>query len=334
MGFTPNHDKQFLDSLRKMGNVEGTYRYAEKEGLDQRFEELFDFVSSSKTLTVMANGRQVAECPALITVNEDDGCAAWSVDVCIREKLDVADDKSITVTVKDFPQAIKLQPRDADARFHIAVVDEMNIESQEDLNRAQTRLSAVNCLKVNKSQRTAVLEASSAAQERLDKYHTLFSKIGRSTLEKGSIAAQLSSLRHEATFSKARRARAIAQRATRNASGMTKINAQLRALPRLSSDDRVELTAISDSFTCCLTSDSLMELMDASFKDMVVTGIRVRRPEHVVDAPTEIWVEEFCVGFYSFAAFQVRNTRIGRDCWSHIFACNKLSCPGRIKVCY
>lgn len=72
------------------------------------------------------------------------------------------------------------------------------------------------------------------------------------------IASKLNSLRHEATFAKARRARAMHQRASANANEQGHIDAKLEKLWR-----ELDLTACVDdleAFRCVLSGDSGLDV--------------------------------------------------------------------------
>merc|ERR1712110_1327857 len=120
-----------------------------------------------------------------------------------------------------------------DPMFAIRCVDETEIASQSDLQAAQSLLDGVKVQKAAKAARKEIADAKADAQARLDKYHQIFAQNCRIKLAStgGNLTAELTSLRHEATFSKARRARSMAQRTTANASAVQLMEQLLQALP-------------------------------------------------------------------------------------------------------
>lgn len=148
------------------------------------------------------------------------------------------------------------------------------------------------------------MHAKQDAQARLDKYHQLFAQGARTGVAAagGNLAAELSSLRHEAIFSKARRARAMAQRATTNAPAMQLMDQILKSLPK---PIPTELAALASEELCCpLSGDTAEEVMCGSDRDFFVFALRVRRPEDAIDAPTTLEVLQLLSGTYSNEAFR------------------------------
>lgn len=301
IGFTDSHHRHFLDEIRLMGCSEGMYRFAEKgDRLEACFAEMFDFVDVSTRASLRVGGLEVL-CDA-----EESGDGWLRVDVLVpRERFAGAcpagaEPCSVTLGAVE----VHAVPAPPDQMFAIRRVDESEIATQEELEAAQGRLHAVQVQKAPKAQRQEVIDAKQAVQARLDRYHQLFARGARSSLAAAgeSLAAELSSLRHEATFSKARRARAMAQRATANAPAAQLIDNILRSLPPASPADLATLEA--EGLTCALSGETVAEVVRDSHRDFFVFALRVRRPEEVVDAPTALDVLQVLSGTYSDEAFR------------------------------
>lgn len=156
--------------------------------------------------------------------------------------------------------------------------------------------------KLPKAQRRQVSEARLVAQEKLDAFHKLFAEVGRGLVTGEGLAARLLSLQYEATFAKARRAREMHRRAGLNAERALGIDARLKALPKI---DRglISAATIGQELICPISGDTVAEILQESHDDVMVFALRVSRPEHVIDAPTQVAVKSICVGSYSHESF-------------------------------
>jgi len=301
IGFTKSHNHSFLEEICTMGTTEGMYRYAEEgKSLETRFAEMFDFADVN-VKTKLRIGETELFCAG---EDSSDGQVRFDVilsraqlsDSCWRE------DELCPVIVEG--NEVLLEVAKPDPMFTIRCVDEMDIATQSDLNRAQALLSEVQVHKAPKAIRKEVQEAKSEAQIRLDKYYQVFAERVRNrlTTSGGNLTAELSSLRHEATFSKARRARAMAQRATVNASAAELMEQLLQTLPPVPSDELARLE--QEELCCTLSGQTAVDVMRDSHCDFLVFSLRVWRPEDVIDAPTVLDVQQVLSGVYSNEAFR------------------------------
>lgn len=304
IGFTSSHQRPFLEELRTMGSYEGVYRYAELgrtgTSLEQRFAEMFDFVDLCKKVKLRLGA---AEFPADAAASGQ-GCVTFDV---LLPKASLGADAPTgkdpcTVTMQG--GEVTLAPKKSDGMFAIRCVDEMLIASPADLTAAQAVLSGVQLQKASKAEREELADAQRGAQARLDRYHQLFAAGARNGIAavQGNVAAELSSLRHEAVFSKARRARSMAKRATSNASAVQVMDQLLRALPPVPEDEVAAIQALG--LSCTLSAETPAEVLRDSHRDFFVFSLRVRRPEDVIDAPTTLDVQQFFSAVYSHEAFR------------------------------
>lgn len=93
------------------------------------------------------------------------------------------------------------------------------------------------------------------------------------------------------------------KRAQRNASNAKSIESQLAKLHAEATLPECLAKYAELDHTCVLSGDSMLELMRDSTSDVFMFALRVARPEHVIDAPTELAVLRACVGLYSNEAF-------------------------------
>lgn len=303
IGFTASHNRQFLQDICKMGAAEGMYRYAEagsSDALETRFAEMFDFLDIHVNARLRIGGFEVS------CSGEECGGGRVRFDALLRRDQLAAEcpngTDAIHVSVGGAEMVLEAAP--VDPMFAIRRVDEMEISTQSELDKAQEALSGVQVHKAAKALRQETAEAKARAQARLDKYHELFAQGARSKVASavGNLAAELSSLRHDATFSKARRARAMAQRATTNASGMELLEKFLQALPPVSDED---VNAIEAQKLCCsLTGETAEDVMRESHRDFFVFALMVRRPEDVIDAPSVLDMQQVLSGVYSNEGFR------------------------------
>lgn len=303
IGFTAGHEREFLEEMRLIGSSEGTYRYAgDSRSLESRFTEMFDFLELTVRKQVQINGVDVV-CDA-----EDCGDGRLHFDVLFhREQLAVNcfPWEGPCHIVIDGGEEVVLECAKTDPTFFIHVVNEMSIKSLKDLEAAQRLLSGIQRHKAVKWERQAVSDAKQEAQARLGKYHQIFARgvrNGVATAGSENLAAELGSLRHEAVFSKARRARAMAQRTTVNGHTMQLMDQLLRSLP-LATD--ADLGKLKEHELCCpLSGQTVVDVMQGSHRDFFVFTLRVRRSETVIDAPTSLEVLRVLSGTYSNEAFQ------------------------------
>lgn len=301
IGFTKSHNHSFLEEICAMGSAEGMYRYAEEgKSLETRFAEMFDFADVN-VKTKLCIGETEIFCDG-----EDSGDGQVRFDLILsRAQLSDAcwrEDELWPVIVGG--NEVLLEATKPDLTFTIRCVDEMEIATQGDLDRAQALLAEVQVHKATKAIRKEVQEAKSQAQIRLDKYYQVFAERVRNklTTSGGNLTAELSSLRHEATFSKARRARAMAQRATVNASTAELMEQLLQTLPPVASEELAQLE--QEKLCCTLSGQTAVDVMQDSHCDFFVFSLRVYRPEDVIDAPTVLDLQQVLSGVYSNEAFR------------------------------
>eukprot|EP01104_Vermistella_antarctica_P014791 TRINITY_DN4715_c0_g3_i1.p1 TRINITY_DN4715_c0_g3~~TRINITY_DN4715_c0_g3_i1.p1 ORF type:complete len:1115 (+),score=263.30 TRINITY_DN4715_c0_g3_i1:437-3781(+) len=315
IGFTQSHSQKFLEEIRLMGTSEGVYRYAEgKDNLAERFHEIFDFLSTTLSVSVRIPGiTKPISVDADLNHDPTTGVDGWTLDVTVPrptmsstftpENSYGQDTCDVHVLVNNKEVCVSLPRVEANHMFTIKMVENMEIQSPSDLDRAQQMLSDVNPFKAPKGNRSAVSDARADVQAKLDAYHTLFAQIARGSTTGQNIASQLSSLRHEAKFSKSRRARSMDKRVRANAERVVGIEQHLSALPTPTFEEGGDNHRVAD-LTCPLSADTFQEVMLDSKNDFMVFALRVTRPEHVIDAPTQLVVEDVRVGTYSHDAFQ------------------------------
>uniref|UniRef100_A0A7S1AWD0 VWFA domain-containing protein n=1 Tax=Noctiluca scintillans TaxID=2966 RepID=A0A7S1AWD0_NOCSC len=296
IGFTQSHSHEFLEKIRFMGTSEGTHRYAKDTGLEESFAQMFDLVDVSMQITLQVGSRSL-QCDGL----EVDDQVRFDV-LVPSNSWEMEEHITVTVTLNGHVE-VPLEYRDVDQVFLVRKVDNTDVRTQQDLDRVQRMLSSVEICKAKKWQRQELGDMRKDAQARLDRYHDLFASEARTGVSSSvSLTAELSSLRHEATFSKARRARAMAQRATSNASTVQLMEQFLKALPPLPPDDLASLEL--QGLCCPLSGESAEEIMQNSYRDFFVFTLSVLRPEDVIDAPTALQVQQVLSGTYSHSAFR------------------------------
>jgi len=296
IGFSKSHDRNLLDQIRVLGTSEGVYRFAEDSKLDEKFEELFDFicVSTKATIKVASNAEQTIDCSKSENGREIDLILSLAE---VDPKGELFNGKPCSVTVDS--QSIELEAQSVDLFFTVRSIEEMEIVTQDDLMAVQGLLSGVNPSKAPKDQRRELMELRMVVQEKLDKFHTLFAEIARGLVSGDSVSAQLNSLRHETKFSKARRARAMDKRIASNIDEILAIEDELEKLP----PPNLELFKDME-LSCSLSNSSILEIMRDTPNDFLVFPLRIARPELAIDAPTQIIIEKLMIGNYSFDSFK------------------------------
>ena len=322
LGFSSGHNRTFLEEIRTMGSSDGIYRYvddgadADAGGLEGCFGEIFDFLeqTSLRSFTVDAGAAAAAAATAGATTTftatptrKADGALAFDVMLAGAEAACFAGVEGslsgppVTV-VMDSGERVVLEAAPADALFEIRTIEESSITSAEDLATMQRALTNIQIAKAPKPQRKALTEARLVAQEKLDAFHQLFADVGRGLVAGEGLASRLQSLRYEATFAKARRGREMNKRAAKNADAAMTVEARLRALPPIP-HGAMAPQRIGQELVCSLSGDTMAEVVADSHDDVMCFALRVTRPEHVIDAPTQVALKGICVGGYSHETF-------------------------------
>ena len=298
IGYGKNHSRNFLEGLLSMGTVPGVYRYAEGQNLDTKFEELFDFLSLTRKITLTFGKSKPITVDAVRAEDKEED--EIDIFVNLTECPDLENyikDDILTLSIEGNEYQLgRIKP---DEFFTVKVVEEYTITTVEELEVAQKLLATVNPGKVAKTLRRQLLENKLSVQEKLDKYHELFAGIARGLISGTSVTSQINSLRYDHQFSKSRRARAMNKRAAANIDAMLEIEDKLESLKPFNHE---EISKIG--ITCSLSNQSLTEVLTESKSDIIVFPLRVSRPEHAIDSPTLIEIHKFLIGKYSYQAFQ------------------------------
>jgi hypothetical protein len=210
-----------------------------------------------------------------------------------------ADETTIPVELGDYK--LDLTKQEVDIFFTLRGVEAIEITTQEQLTEAQNMLQNLNPLKAAKAQRQEAVDMKAEIQEQLNKFHQAFADLARGTAAASQITSTLQSLRYDFKFNKSRRIRTMNQRATKNAAVFADIEKKLAAL-KLSDEELQAFNGLE--YICPLSGDSIQEVMTGSHTDVMVFTLRVTRPEHAIDAPTEVSIKEVLSGTYSNYAFQ------------------------------
>ncbi len=303
LGFSRGHNRKFLEEVRTMGSSEGVYRYvdtAEGAELASGFADIFDFLDNTSLRSFTIEG-----CDGQFQANPTrtvDGGLRFDIMVFGAEAAAAQELHGSIIVVMETGERITLAEAEVDAMFQIRTIEEAQITTIEQLNDLQKELTAMQIQKLPKPQRRKVSEARLVAQEKLDAFHKLFAEVGRGLVAGEGLTARLQSLQYEATFAKVRRTREMHRRAGRNAERILGIDARLKALPKVERG-LITATAIGQELICSISGDTVAEILEESHDDVMVFALRVSRPEHVIDAPTQVAVKSICVGGYSHESF-------------------------------
>jgi 2'-5' RNA ligase len=324
LGFGRRHKREFLQDLNTMGNIgsDGCYRYAEdagagteaSSGLAHSFSEIFDFLLTSVKIPVVVGNFTLEVDGTRVGGHAGGEDGRLKFDLLLRAvECEPKDDDGAglfsgdTLTITVGGRVTTLQRAAVDPLFKVRVVEELELLTQDDLDKAQRRLNDIDPFRAPKRDRLQLFEMRAAVQGKLDKYHALFAKIARGLVaagDKASVTAHLSSLKHETKFAKARRHRTMDKRAAANANSVMSIARTLEDLHHTLDMDAFSIYGPDESsLMCCLSGDTIEEMMVDSPSDIMVFGMQVHRPEHVIDAPTEVGVLGICAGTYSNIAF-------------------------------
>lgn len=133
---------------------------------------------------------------------------------------------------------------------------------------------------------------------------------------------KLKSLKYEATFSKARRNRAVAIRTDANMDEFKQLDGELHRLQdSISRTDLEELQSLSDAWSCMHDLTTLREAMTDTIDDFLCLGIRVERDEVVVDSPSTglklLSVSSSLISYHTFVENMKRAIEQRGDAQAH-----------------
>jgi len=296
IGFRPQHNFQFLEEIRQACDSHGVYRYAGDFELENSFAELFDFLDESLSSTIKLGNKEIQVNGFL---DDEKGTISFNAFVEVSNDLIPIAFTQNPILAEVMGHSVQLLSQPPNALFSIQVADSIDILCQDDVYHAQKILSEVDCFRCPKAIRKQSLEMRNAVQEKLNKYFSIFADAARKSVDPKSLTHQLNSMRYEAQFRKTRRQRTMDKRALANSGNELEIEEKLSKLsPNLSLYQGMDLV-------CPLSGDSISEIMEGSTSDFMVFALKVGRPEHVIEAPTNIEASKFLVGTYSFQAFQM-----------------------------
>lgn len=308
LGFGTSHSAKFLERLRLIGSVEGTYRYAEGTSLNEKFSEMFDFLLTTGSVKMSFDGTQFID----VEYDKEDETFKFDAFFNARDVKDEVHDRMVcgqnivihVMTTKGTVLMSTLKPESVDNFFHLRELESIVITSKDELDTIQRELSSINPMSFPKDVRKDALDLRCAVQCKLDEYHALYSEMARGTITDGTVAAKLQSLRYETKFAKARRKRAMDRRVAGNAGRMMEIDEKLSVLDI--DYDAIAADPDVSNLVCPLTGLNVIDILKASNTDVVVFPLRVSRAEFTLEAPSEIIVMDVLHGTYSFDSVNVR----------------------------
>eukprot|EP00898_Chlorokybus_atmophyticus_P000494 jgi/Chlat1/1445/Chrsp12S00104 len=335
IGFSAYHNLQFLEDLRRIGTTEGFYRYADPEyaSLEDKFGEVFDLVSAGGAFPIAyrletdgelvggeANNRAWVHADVHVPPGQKGWLEVWLPAGVVPSRITLrvpvaADSNKKDATAGEVANNSEAETHTITMPVHVNRADgffrikRIEHEAQkpdldeEELERLQARLSAINVFKAPKAEREDLAEARSTTQAQLNALHKMRAELSRGSAAAAAVSADL---RYAAVFSKARRARAMDVRVTRNARRLAgdTLEQRVEAAKARAAQEEDSFSQCGD-FVCDVSGMSARECVEDG--DVLGVGIRVGegRGEHVVDAPTELRVEDFTPTLLSRKTFEL-----------------------------
>lgn len=147
---------------------------------------------------------------------------------------------------------------------------------------------------MNKTQRTEIFEETKEIQAKLDLLHNFVAEQRRGGSNSMSTIARANDIRFRGHFNRARIQRALDQRVAKNSKAAEDMEKELAAVVF----DKDVLEAIDGEargfFTCDLSQMNVVEFLldeDGEASDMLGFGLAVKRPEFVIDDPTQLHID-------------------------------------------
>lgn len=287
IGFGSGIQQKLLEDIKDLGTREGMFRFAQSTGLDEKFNELFMYSETTIPLELEVNGSNKYSVEAEIYDTYIEA-SVWLKDVQTINQL--------TAILKDTKHTLSVEVKPIDTIWKLLKLKNISIVTQEDLTNVQQQLNDFKLFKgLDKKERKQALEIRADFQEVLDKYHQILAEAAKNNTK----SATLSSLRYEGKFTKARRQRLMNMRAAKNSKETSQIQAKLQSLKFSEKDfQNVDL----ETFTCDLLGEDVFSLMKEDYSDILGFGLNISRPEHGVEAPTQIVINEISHTFASQSA--------------------------------
>ena len=197
IGYSRDHDLNMLNNLKSLGTTEGVYRYAEgSAGLDEKFNELFEFADSTVELTVkLPNVNQPMKITGEIVDADYLEAECWlSLSGQVQNALQV------TVGTEQFhlvPEYVA-----CDAIFTLKSLSRRtnDISTQSELDQIQKELQDIKmfggAFGKSKADRQIAMDLRAELQTRLDALHAVMADIARGTLNQTAALAKMNDLRY------------------------------------------------------------------------------------------------------------------------------------------
>ena len=197
IGYSRDHDLNMLNTLTSLGTTEGVYRYAEgSTGLDEKFNELFEFADSTVELTLkVPNVQQAMKLTGEIVDAEYLEAECWlSIPPQLQDTLQV------TVGTEQFHLVPEYVERDTIFTLKSLSKRANDISTQEELDRIQKELQEIKmfggAFGGSRVDRQIAMDLRAELQTRLDALHAVMADIARGTLNQTAALAKMNDLRY------------------------------------------------------------------------------------------------------------------------------------------
>eukprot|EP00742_Colponemidia_sp_Colp-10_P008962 GILJ01009736.1.p1 GENE.GILJ01009736.1~~GILJ01009736.1.p1 ORF type:complete len:1004 (-),score=155.62 GILJ01009736.1:340-2919(-) len=281
IGFgTVNND--FLESVRKLGNRDGLFRYAVQSAeLQNSFNDMFD-VATARQYHVTVRGQTYTTCT-------NDQTVGVLLNECITDESVI--ELPVVVQSIDDPAERPVYLIANRGLTTLQVIKGLNLTPVD--NEAQVRevIAAVNQVptdpSLNMLQKMELNQIRKEVEDRMMEYIRLFTEIKMSQVNE-TVKLKLNALRHDVTFSNLSRKKALDLRVSKNVDYFKKTD-----IPGILTGFRdsmtqeawAEIAAIKNDWVDVFSTMNLYEIMRRSVDNILCLGILVRRHEQTKDSP-------------------------------------------------
>ena len=296
----------------------------DKGDLTDKFEEMFDFLATSNSIELLIDNK------IKITTDLTQGIVdgdIYEIDLItnlndqtkIKENVSqshlfkkIANKGTISVCrLGKKSRDYQCEFRPCDELFVLKQIECMEIKNEDELDKCQLLLNSIKIHKIrNKNNKIKGEFLKYLIQLKLNKYYDIFSQIKRGLIKNddSTILSELNSLRYETTFSKARQQRAMNKRIIKNMNQFSEIENKLEKLQFPPSKEIMNKLFSNDAniknLKCLLSNDTIFDIMQESNDNIMVFTLNIIRAEHLIDAPTSVFIKKYLIGYYSFEAIK------------------------------
>ena len=274
-----NVNSSLLESIRKMGNVEGLFRYSTKSiDLSSDFNDMFLYAACNEYQLKIRENVYSSKCnaeSAQFLVTENLGNVS---EIMVKSVKEQSWNKMAMRILKD--NEIKPLSR-------MKALNKLSPQNEADTKEILTRLNEISSSGANINDKLEIEQWRKEISSRMMEYLQLFTQIKMGSVPEG-VKLKLNALRHAGKFSDVQRQNKLDLRVNKNVEYFKKtdIAGILDGYKRdMNSNAWKELKEL-DQWTCDVSGRTLSEIMKDSSDNVLCVGLFVERDASAIDSPS------------------------------------------------